>query len=141
MTAPDALTAFLERYEERSNANDASGTAALFAATFLAGSGNGAVAVPNEVMAGALTRRSDTLEQAGLRSTRLTDWTSTPLGGGFSLLHTNWLMTFDENGIAHAESAEFPSTMLVHDDGKRVEICFYLAHGDIDATIARRTAP
>jgi len=87
----------------------------------------------------ALTHRTESMNCAGLADTRLISWSSTPLGRGYSLLTTQWEMDFAANEYSAAETIEFNSTLLVHDDGARVEIVFYLAHEDIEGAIARRT--
>ncbi|MDR6688334.1 hypothetical protein J2Y41_003920 [Arthrobacter sp. 1088] len=44
-------------------------------------------------------------------------------------------MTSEASGHATAETIEFNSTLLVHDNGNRPEIVFYLPHDDIAETV------
>lgn len=48
-------------------------------------------------------------------------------------------MDFDANEFSPAETIEFNSTLLVHEDDTQIEIVLYLPHENIEDTITRRT--
>lgn len=109
---------------------DADAVGALFADPFLLADETGARPVPRAAFLAALSRRVRLFADAGFGPAALVDLTCHRLDDRYVLARTDW----DAARLAGGDPVRLSSSYLLHDDGDRFRVVFYLNHHGLPAS-------
>ena len=133
----DSIGQFFRNYERDSNRGDIQSLVSNFANIFMAAGPDGITVVRASDFALALPKRKELFDRLGCRSTSLESVKEKKLDDRYTLVETEWRMTF-ASGEQSRDHLLVGSAFILHRSEGRLKVVFYLAHQDIMVALRER---